>query len=73
MTIDEIGGQAHRLEYLGGMIALHGRDAHLRHDRDDTRDNGLVIARNGLIGAAIDDMASTQRANRIVREVRIDA
>ncbi len=42
--------QADGLEHLGAVIALDGRDAHLRHDLDDALGDGLdEVLAGGLV------------------------
>lgn len=73
VPIDELVRQADRLEHLGGMIALHGRNAHLGHDRHDARNDRLVIAGDSGVDVAIEHAAATQRADGVMGEVRVDS
>ena len=52
--VDELGCQTDRLEYLGGMVALHGGDAHLGHDGHDARGGRAVEPPDALGGAQLD-------------------
>ncbi len=45
--------KAYGLKNLRGVIALHGRDAHLRHDGNDTCRNSAVVVSNAFLGRNI--------------------
>ena len=72
MLVDERVCQAHGLEHLGGVIPLHGRDAHLRHDGYDAGDHRLVVVALRLGCAKCDYALLAQLGDRVVREVGVD-
>ena len=50
VRIDELARKTDRFEDLCGMVALHGRDTHLRHDRNDAREDGGIVVRDARFG-----------------------
>ena len=73
VLVDELGGKAHGLEDLCGVVALHRGDAHLGHDGDDAGGRGLVVVVDALLGRHVQVAACRQIADARVRVVRIDA
>ena len=69
MLVNELVGKSNSLEHLRSMVALHGRDAHLRHDGHDACDNGAVVVGNGHIGVEADDPAFAERTYRVMRQI----
>ncbi len=55
------------------MVALHGGDAHLGHDAHDARRDGLVVVRDGLLGATGQDPAPGQIGDAVLGQVGVDA
>ena len=73
VLVDELGGKAHGLEDLRGVVALHRRDAHLGHDGDDACGRCLVVVVDALLGRHVQVAVCRQIADARMRVVRIDA
>ena len=73
VRVDELRSEAHGLEDLRGVVALHRGDAHLGHDGDDARRRGLVVIGDALLGRHVQIAACRQIADARMRVVRIDA
>ena len=54
------------------MITLHGGDAHLGHDGNDSRKNCFVVVCNGFFGADRNNRAIGKRSNGVVGKVGAD-
>ena len=78
-AVDELGCETDGLKDLGGMVALHGGDAHLGHDGHHARRRGAVKPLNPLTGGTCATVGPREvvlmRQTRDVRvgAVRVDA
>ena len=73
VRVDELRSEAHGLEDLRGVVALHRGDAHLGHDGDDAGGRSLVVVGDALLGCHVQIAVRRQVANARMRVVRIDA
>ena len=73
VRVDELRSEAHGLEDLRRMVALHRGDAHLGHDGDDAGGRSLVVVGNALLGCHVQIAVRRQVANARMCVVRIDA
>ena len=71
--VDECVVESQDLEDLRGMVTLHRRDAHLRHDGRDARGDRLVVVRDSGVAIHVELAALAQIADALVRHVRVDA
>ena len=73
VRVDELRSEAHGLEDLRGVVALHRGDAHLGHDGDDAGGRSLVVVGDALLSCHVQIAVRRQVANARMRVVRIDA
>ena len=73
VRVDELRSEAHGLEDLRRMVALHRGDAHLGHDGNDAGGRSLVVVGDALLGRHVQVAACRQIADARMCVVRIDA
>ena len=73
VRVDELRSEAHGLEDLRGVVALHRGDAHLGHDGDDAGGRSLVVVGDALLGCHVQIAVHRQVADARMCVVRIDA
>ena len=73
VAVNELVCQADDLEDLCGVITLHGRDAHLGHDRGDAGRHGAVVVGHGLVSGQVDLSPVHELADAVVGHVGVDA
>ena len=69
----QVLGEAQHLEDLGGVIALHGGDAHLGHDGDDACRDGAVVVGLGLLHGKLDSALLAEVCDALVGHVGVAA
>ena len=73
VRVDELRSEAHGLEDLRRMVALHRGDAHLGHDGNDAGGRSLVVVGDALLGRHVQVAACRQITDARMCVVRIDA
>ena len=74
VLVDDVFGQADRLEDLRAAVALDGADAHLRGDLEDALIGGLEVVLDGVGGVERvgEHAVGVEVSNRVDRQVRVD-
>ena len=73
VAVDELVGQADRLEDLGAAVGRDGRDAHLGHHLEDALAERLDEVPDRLLGREVrDDALADEVLDGLHREVRVD-
>ena len=72
VLVDEVAVEPDRLEDLGAVVALDGRDPHPGDRLDDPLDQRLAVVLLGGLGGAGDDAEPDLVVDRLEGEVRVD-
>ena len=72
ILLDQVAGQAHRVENLGAAIGLIGGDAHLGHHLEDTLAHRFDIILLHFVRLERETLAHADLFQRLKRQIGID-